>query len=173
MMEKFRPKSFKNYNLTLVEQIELGKFLKETLEKGYIQPSDSPMASPFFFISKKDRRLQPCHDYWYLNDWTIKNSYPLPLIINIMDKLKGAKYFTKMDVWWGYNNIQIQKGYEWKAAFKTNKGLFKLSVMFFECASPWLHSSWWWIKSLQPWLMENWWSYTWMTSFILLKPKKN
>jgi hypothetical protein len=52
--EGFEPKSFKNYNLTLAEQLELDKFLKENLEKGYIQPSQSPMASPFFFVSKKD-----------------------------------------------------------------------------------------------------------------------
>ena len=54
-----------------------------------------------------------------------------------MDKLKGAKYFTKLDVRWGYNNIQIKKGDEWKAAFKTNKGLFEPTVMFFGmCNSP-------------------------------------
>jgi RNase H-like domain found in reverse transcriptase/Reverse transcriptase (RNA-dependent DNA polymerase)/Integrase zinc binding domain len=67
----------------------------------------------------------------------VKNSYPLPLILEIMDKLKGAKYFTKLDVHWGYNNVQIRKGDEWKAAFKTNKGLFKPTVMFFRmCNSP-------------------------------------
>ena len=65
------------------------------------------MASLFFFVSKKDRKLQPCQDYQYLNDWTIKNSYSLPLISDIMDKLKVAKYFTKMEICWGYNNIQI------------------------------------------------------------------
>ena len=70
------------------------------------------MASPFFFVSKKDGRLQLCQDYRYLNDWMIKSSYPLPLILDIMDKLKGAGYLTKMDVCWGYNNIQIQKGNE-------------------------------------------------------------
>ena len=54
-----------------------------------------------------------------------------------MDKLKGAKYFSKMDVQWGYNNIQIRQGDEWKAAFKMNKGLFELTVMFFGmCNSP-------------------------------------
>ena len=105
--EGFEPKSFKNYNLTLAEQLKLDKFLKEILEKGYIRPSQSPMASPFFFISKKDGKLQPCQDYRYLNDWTIKNSYPLPLISDILDKLKGAKYFTKLDIQWGYNNIHI------------------------------------------------------------------
>ena len=137
MKEGFEPKSFKNYNLTAAEQTKLDKFLKENLEKGYIRPSQSPMASPFFFVNKKDGKLRPCQDYWYLNDWTIKNSYPLSLILEIMDKLKGAKYFTKLDVHWGYNNIQIKKGDKWKAAFKTNKGLFELTVMFFGmCNSP-------------------------------------
>ena len=60
-----------------------------------------------------------------------KNAYPLPLISEIMDKLKGAKYFTKLDVWWGYNNIRIKEGDKWKAAFKMNRGLFEPTVMFF------------------------------------------
>src|SRR5271170_3359983 len=95
------------------------------------------MASPFFFVNKKDGKLRPCQDYRYLNDWTIKNAYPLPLISDIMDKLQGAKYFTKLDVRWGYNNIRNRKGDEWKAAFKTNKGLFEPTVMFFGmCNSP-------------------------------------
>ena len=63
MKEGFKPKSFKNYKLTPVEQLKLDNFLKEILEKGYIQPSESPMASPFFFVSKKDRKLRPCQDY--------------------------------------------------------------------------------------------------------------
>ena len=95
------------------------------------------MASPFFFVKKKDGKLQLCQDYCFLNDWTIKNAYPLPLISEIMDKLKGAKYFTKLDVRWGYNNIWIREGDEWKAAFKTNWGFFKPTVMFFGmCNSP-------------------------------------
>jgi Reverse transcriptase (RNA-dependent DNA polymerase) len=137
MKEGFEPKSFKNYNLTPAEQIELDKFLKENLKKGYIRPSQSPMAFPFFFVSKKNGKLQPCQDYQYLNDWTVKNSYPLPLISEIMDKLKGTKYFTKLDIHWGYNNVRIRKEDEWKAAFKTNKGLFEPTVMFFRmCNSP-------------------------------------
>jgi len=109
LKDGFIPKSFKNYNLTPIEQVELDKFLKENLEKGYIRPSQSPMASPFFFVSKKDAgKLRPCQDYQYLNDWMIKNAYLLPLISEIIDKLKGARYFTKLDVRWGYNNIQIK-----------------------------------------------------------------
>src|SRR5271168_3969151 len=124
MNERFEPKSFKSYNLTPEEQIEQDKFIKENLEKGYIRPSQSPMASPFFFVKKKDGKLRPCQDYRYLNDFTIKNAYPLPLISEIMDKLKGAKYFTKLDVRWGYNNVRIKKGDEWKATFKTRWSLY-------------------------------------------------
>jgi Reverse transcriptase (RNA-dependent DNA polymerase) len=137
MKEGFETKSFKNYDLTPAEQIELDKFLKENLKKGYIQPSQLLMGSPFLFIYKKDGKLQPCQDYRYLNNWMVKNSYPLPLISEIMDKLKGAKYFIKLDVCWGYNNVRIRKRDEWKAAFKTNKGLFEPIIMFFGmCNSP-------------------------------------
>jgi Retroviral aspartyl protease len=98
MKEGFEPKSLENYNLTPEEQKELDKFLDKNLEKGYIRPSQSPQASPFFFVKKKDGRLRPCQDYRYLNDWTIKNAYPLLLISEIMDKLKGAKYFSKFEI---------------------------------------------------------------------------
>ena len=78
------------------------------------------MASPFFFVDKKDGKLRPCQDYQYLNEHTVKNAYPLPLITKLLDKLKGAKRFTKLDVRWGYNNVQIRDGEQLKAAFKTN-----------------------------------------------------
>jgi Reverse transcriptase (RNA-dependent DNA polymerase) len=85
------------------------------------------MASPFLFVKKKDGKLQPCQDYRYLNDWTVKNAYPLPLI----SKIKGTKFFTKFDVRWGYNNVRIKAKDQWKGAFKTNWGLFEPMVMFF------------------------------------------
>ena len=95
------------------------------------------MASPFFYIKKKDGQLRPCQDYWYLNVWTIKNVYPLLLISELTDELAGAKYFTKLNVRWGYNNIWIKDGDQWKAAFKMNKGLFEPTDMFFGmCNSP-------------------------------------
>jgi len=66
-----------------------------------------------------------------LNTLTIKNRYPLPLIPEIIDKVREAQLFTKLDVRWGYNNVRIKEGDEWKAAFKTNQGLYEPSVMFF------------------------------------------
>ena len=62
---------------------------------------------------------------------TMKNRYLIPLISKLINQLRGAKYFTKLDVWWGYNNVRISKGDEWKVAFQTNQGLFELLVMFF------------------------------------------
>ena len=119
----------------------MNKFIDENLAKGYIRPSKSPMASPFFFVDKKDSMentgLWPCQNYQKLNAGTIKNTYPLPLILELLDKLKGAKYFTKIDLRAGYNNIQIRDGDQWKAAFKTSRGLFEPTVMFFGmCNSP-------------------------------------
>src|SRR6187551_3502137 len=96
------------------EQIELDKFIDEELRKGYIRTSTSPNSSPFFFVKKKDGTLRPVQDYRRLNEATIKNAYPLPLISELVDKLKGAKVFSKIDLRWGYNNIRIKEGDEWK-----------------------------------------------------------
>ena len=88
----------KIYPLNPLEQQQLDKFLKEQLDTGRIQPSKSLMASPFFFVKKKDGKLQPKQDYQRLNEMTIKNRYPLPLISELIDRLTGAKYYSKMDV---------------------------------------------------------------------------
>jgi len=71
-------------------------------------------------------------DYQKLNQVTIKNKTPLPLIREVINKLKEAKYFNKLDLIWGYNNVWIKEGDEWKVVFLINKGLFKSQVMYFE-----------------------------------------
>jgi len=89
------------------------------------------MAAPVFFIKKKDGSLQLVQDYHALNAITVKNRYPLPFISQLVSQLHGARYFTKLDVRWGFNNVRIKPRDEWKAAFHTNRGLFKPLVMFF------------------------------------------
>ena len=121
----------KVYPLNLGEQKELDEFLAENLKSGRIRPSKSPFASAFFFIKKKDGHLWPIQDYWKLNAITYHNRYLLLLINELVDKLKSAKYYTKFDVRWGYNNIWMAEGDEWKAVFWTNRGLFEPLVMFF------------------------------------------
>jgi hypothetical protein len=89
------------------------------------------MASPVIFIKKKDGGLRLVQDYRALNSITIKNKYPLPLISELITQLRGSRYFTKLEVWWGFNNVHMKEGNEWKAAFRTNRGLFEPLVMFF------------------------------------------
>ncbi|SJL02912.1 uncharacterized protein ARMOST_06253 [Armillaria ostoyae] len=121
----------KVYPLNRDEQEQLDKFLDENLESGQIKESKSPFTSPFFFVKKKDSSLRPVQDYRKLNEMTIKNRYPLPLISELIDKLQGAKYFMKLNVCWGYNNVRIKEGDEHKAAFRMNRGLFEPTIMFF------------------------------------------
>ena len=89
------------------------------------------MASPFFFVKKKSGELRPVQDYRKLNSMTVKNKYPLPLIPELIDKLKDSQHFTKLDVRWGYNNIRIKELDQWKVAFITNRGSFEPRVMYF------------------------------------------
>ena len=121
----------KIYALTQEERKALRTFIEEHLRKGYITPSKSPYAAPFFFIKKKDGKLRPVQDYRHLNEHTIRNRYPLPLIPELISRVQNAALFSKFDVRWGYNNIRIKKQDQWKAAFITNEGLFELRVMFF------------------------------------------
>ena len=125
------PKSSKVYSLSLVEQKELDSCLEENLCTGQICPSKSPMAALVIFIKKKDGLLRLVQDYRVLNSMTVKNKYPLPLISELMSQLCRARYFTKLDVHWGFNNVCIKPRNEWKVAFQTNRGLFEPLVMFF------------------------------------------
>ena len=84
-----------------------------------------------FFIKKKDGSLRLVQDYRALNAITVKNKYLLPLISELINKLQGARYFTKLDVCWGFNNVQMKDGDKWNTAFWTNQGLYKPLVMFF------------------------------------------
>jgi hypothetical protein len=121
----------KVYLLTLTEQTEMDTFLEEALATGCIRQSKSPLRALVFFIKKKDRKLRFVQDYRALNAITRKNRYPLLLIDDLIHWLKGVHYFTKLDVRWGYNNVHIREGDEWKATFHTNRGLFKPLVMYF------------------------------------------
>src|SRR6266702_2565816 len=121
----------KIYPMTQGEKESLATFIEEQLAKGYIRPSKSPYSSPFFFIKKKSGDLRPVQDYRRLNGLTVKNRYPLPLISELIDQVRNARLFTKLDIRWGYHNVWIKEGDEWKGAFKTNMGLYEPCIMFF------------------------------------------
>ena len=112
LIPRVEPKSSKVYPLSPLEQAELDAFLEENLHTGRIQPSKSPIAAPVFFIKKKDGLLQLVQDYHVLNAITIKHRYSLPLISQLISQLHRARYFTKLDVCWGFNNVCIKPGDE-------------------------------------------------------------
>ena len=137
LKDLFKPKKGRLIPLSLEEQKEVSEFFDEQLAKGYICPSKSEQTSPVFFMPKKNGRKRIVQDYRYLNEHMVRNNYPLPLISQLVNKLKGSQYFTKIDLRWGYNNVQIKEGNEWKATFVCHRGSYKPTVMFFGlCNSP-------------------------------------
>jgi len=86
---------------------------------------------PVFFVEKKNRKKRMVQDYQYLNKGTIKDNYLLSLISDIIDTMGTKKVFTKMDLQWGYNNVQVKERDKWKTVFTTYLGVYKPTVMFF------------------------------------------
>jgi len=100
------------YPLSRAQEIELRKYIDENMKKGFIQPSKSPVGYPILFVPKKDGSLRLCVDYRKLNEITVKNSYPLPLISKLQDRLQGAKWFTALDLRGAYYLLRMKEGEE-------------------------------------------------------------
>ncbi|KAF8758990.1 Chromo (CHRromatin Organization MOdifier) domain [Rhizoctonia solani] len=119
------------YSMTDAESATLKDWLRDELKAGKIRPSKSSISSPVMFVPKKDGSRRLVVDYRRLNNRTKKNVYPLPRPDDLMAQLRGAKVFTKLDLRWGYNNVQVKEGDEWKTAFRTKYGLYESLVMTF------------------------------------------
>ena len=120
------------YNLSQKELEVQKKYIEEQVIKGFMRPSQSSAASPMIFVNKKDTdELRPCVDYRKLNEITVKDRGPLPLINETLDRLQKAKIYTKLDLQNAYNSIRIKEGHEWKTAVRTRYGLFEYLVMPF------------------------------------------
>jgi len=131
LKKTFTPQKGKIYPLSKNEREEVQSFVEDQLRKGYIRPSKSPQTLPVFFVNKKDGSKQMVMDYCNLNSQTVKNNYPLPLITELIDNMGSKRVFTKMDLRWGFNNMRIKEGDEWKGVFTTHTGSFEPTVMFF------------------------------------------
>ena len=121
----------KVYSLLREKREEVQEFILEQLRKGYIRPLKLPQMAPVFFVGKKDGKRHIVQNYRYLNKWTVKNNYPLLLILNIVENMDTKKVSTKMDLRWGYNNVQIKEEDKWKTMFTIPERLFKPTVMLF------------------------------------------
>uniref|UniRef100_A0A3Q3FUQ0 ribonuclease H n=1 Tax=Kryptolebias marmoratus TaxID=37003 RepID=A0A3Q3FUQ0_KRYMA len=119
------------YHLSGPETEAMRTYINESLASGIIRPSTSPLGAGFFFVEKKDKTLRPCIDFRGLNQITVKNRYPLPLIDSVHERLHSATIFSKLDLRNAYHLVRIREGDEWKTAFKTPLGHFKYLVMPF------------------------------------------
>ena len=97
MKKRFVSRKGKIYPLSREEREEVQEFIKEQLRKGYIRPSKSSQTALVFFVGKKDGKKRKVQDYWHLNEWMVKNNYPLPLISDIIKNIGTKKVFTKID----------------------------------------------------------------------------
>ncbi|CAA7012851.1 unnamed protein product [Microthlaspi erraticum] len=119
------------YRMAPAELAELKKQIEDLLSKGFIRPSVSPWGAPVLFVKKKDGSFRLCIDYRGLNRVTVKNRYPLPRIDELLDQLRGATWFSKIDLASGYHQIPIDEADVRKTAFRTRYGHFEFVVMPF------------------------------------------
>ncbi|KAI7806903.1 Pol polyprotein [Triplophysa rosa] len=119
------------FSLSAPEREAMEKYIRSSLNAGLIRPSSSPAGAGFFFVQKKDGSLRPCIDYRGLNEITVKNKYPLPLMSSAFELLQGARVFTKLDLRNAYHLVRIREGDEWKTAFNTPSGHYEYLVLPF------------------------------------------
>jgi len=126
-----RPVSAAPYRMTPAEVAELKKQIEDLLEKRFIRPSASPWGAPVLLVKKKDGSSRLCVDYRQLNKLTIKNKYPLPRIDDLLDQLRGAGVFSKIDLRSGYHQILVKLEDVQKTAFRSRYGHYEYVVMPF------------------------------------------
>ncbi|KAI7967522.1 hypothetical protein MJO29_000799 [Puccinia striiformis f. sp. tritici] len=119
------------YNLSVVEMAQLKEYVDENLSKGFIRVSSSQAAAPIFFVRVPGKKPRPCVDYRGLNSMTVRDSYPIPILGQLLNQLQGCKFFTKIDLKAAFNLLRVTEGDEWKTAFRTPWGLFEYLVMPF------------------------------------------
>ncbi|KAM5353667.1 hypothetical protein ACJ41O_000317 [Fusarium nematophilum] len=126
-----QPGFSKLYPLNEAQLPVLKQYIEENIRKGYIRESKSSVGYPVMFVPKKNGKLRLCVDFRLLNEITVKDRTPLPLIGELKDRLFGKRFFTALDLKGAYNLIRIKEGHEWKTAFRTKYGLFEYLVMPF------------------------------------------
>lgn len=126
-----KPVSVKPYRYSPTHKDEIERQIKEMLMKGIIKPSHSPFASPVILVKKKDGSWRFCVDYRQLNNITVKDKYPLPIVDELLDELHRDACFTKLDMHSRYHHIRVVPDDEAKTTFRTHHGHWEFRVMPF------------------------------------------
>jgi hypothetical protein len=119
------------YHHSLLENEEIKRKIQELIQKGHIHPNSLPCGIPIVLVQKKDGTWQLCIDYRALNKITLWNWYPIPQIDDLLDQLTREKYFSKIDLNYGYHQVLIEKTDVWKTTFKSKGCIFEWLVMPF------------------------------------------
>jgi hypothetical protein len=126
-----QPTARRYYRMTGTEMEELKRVIKDLLTKGWIRPSSSAYAAPILFVKKSDGTLRFCCDYRALNSITVRNTYPIPDMGELLDRLHDAKYFSKFDLRSGYHQVLVADKDVHKTAFTTRFGNYEWLVLPF------------------------------------------
>ena len=123
-----RPHKAKRYRMSPQQEEETNRQAEEMLQNGIIQPSNSPWAHNVILVKKRDGSTRFVIDYRPINEATVKDAYPMPNIREIVDKMKGSKFFCKMDMASAYWSVPIREEDREKTAFMTPRGLYEMCV---------------------------------------------
>jgi hypothetical protein len=125
------PVAVRPYRYAHLQKAELEKQCARVLEQGMIRPSSSAFSAPIILVKKANDSWQLCVDYHALNKKTVKDKFPIPVVEELLDELRGAQFFTKLDLRSGYHQVRMHPDDVEKTTFRTHQGLFEFLVMPF------------------------------------------